>query len=133
LIATINGEFAFTEFTLHHDAMFSCLKIVEMLMKFDVKLSDIVKEIEPFYYTHAKIACSQSLKGVMMRKFLEVAKHKESSSVDGVKIWNDKHDWILMIPDQYEDALNLYIQAKTQKKGEALLEKYKAKIEKWAE
>lgn len=132
LIATVSGEFSFTGFTLHHDAMFASLKIVEMLIKLDIKLSDIVKEIEPYYYSYTKMPCSQALKGVMMRKFLEDAKNKESSSVDGVKIWNDKNDWILMIPDQYEDALNLYIQAKSKKRGEALFEKYKTKIEQWA-
>jgi mannose-1-phosphate guanylyltransferase/phosphomannomutase len=132
LMATVDGNFAFCEFTLHHDSMYACLKIIEMLMKFDLKLSEIVKKVQPFYYSHTKIACIQSLKGTMMRKFLSDAKNKESSSVDGVKIWHDKHDWILMIPDQYEDALNLYIQAKTKKRGESLLEKYKTKIENWA-
>lgn len=132
LIGTINGNFAFTEFTLHHDSMYTTLKIIEILMRFDVKLSDIVKQIVPFYYSYTKLPCTQALKGTMMRKFLEDAKNKESSSVDGVKIWNDKDDWVLMIPDQYEDALNLYIQAKNKKRGEALLEKYKTKIEIWA-
>lgn len=133
LIATVDGNFAFSEFTLHHDSMFCALKIVEMLIKFDLKLSEIVKKIEPFYYTYEKVACKQSLKGKMMRKFLEEAKNKKSSSIDGVKIWTSKNDWILMIPDQYEDSLNLYIQAKTNKSGKAIYKKYTQKIDRWAE
>lgn len=132
LIATVDGNFAFTEFTLHHDAIYACLKIIEMLIEYDLKISDIVKHAEPFYYSHTKLPCKQALKGVMMRKFLEDAKNKESSSLDGVKIWVDKHDWILMIPDQYDDALNLYIQTKNKKRGDALFDKYMAKIEQWA-
>ncbi len=113
--------------------MFCALKIVEMLIKFDLKLSEIVKKIEPFYYTYEKVACKQSLKGKMMRKFLEEAKDKKSSSIDGVKIWTAKNDWILMIPDQYEDSLNLYIQAQTNKSGKAIYKKYTQKIDRWAE
>lgn len=133
LIATVDGNFAFTDFMLHHDSMYACLKIIEMLIKFDLKLSEIVKRIEPFYYSYTKIACTQALKGTMMRKFFEDAKNKESSSVDGVKIWVEKHDWILMIPNQYEDALNIYIQAKNKKRGSALYEKYRVKIQEWAQ
>ena len=65
--------------------------------------------------------CSQALKGKMMRMFLEDAKGKKSSTLDGVKIWLDENDWILMIPDQYSDHLNLYIQAENDEKGEAIL------------
>ncbi len=131
LVATVNGNFAFTEFTLHHDSMYAGLKIIELLIKHDLKLSQVVKKIEPFYYNATTLPCSQALKGRMMRKFLEAAKGKQSSALDGVKIWTDTHEWILMIPDQYAENLNLYIQAKNRKKGEALYESYKAKIEEW--
>lgn len=52
-----------------------------------------------------------------MRMFLEDAHGKESSTLDGVKIWLDTNDWILMIPDQYNDHLNIYIQAESTEKG----------------
>jgi len=85
-----------------------------------------------FYYNISKAECSQALKGKMMRMFLEDAKGKESSTLDGVKIWLDKHDWILMIPDQYNDYLNLYIQAENDTKGQEILATYTAKIEQWS-
>ncbi|MBD3824957.1 MAG: hypothetical protein IE916_10695, partial [Epsilonproteobacteria bacterium] len=77
--------------------------------------------------------CSQALKGKMMRKFLEDAKGKRSSSIDGVKIWENDTDWILMIPDQYGEHLNIYIQAKDDAAGEALYAAYNAKMAKWSE
>ena len=67
-----------------------------------------------------------------MRKFLEAAKGKKSSSEDGVKIWENNTDWVLMIPDQYEDHLNLYVQADSEAAGEALLESYTQKIQNYA-
>ena len=132
LVATGEGNFAFTEFATHRDSMYATLKILEMLLAYDVKLSDLIEALPSFHYVATQVQCSQALKGKMMRKFLEDSKGKECSTLDGVKIWLDKNDWILMIPDQYNDHLNLYIQAQNDEKGEAILARYKAKIEKWS-
>jgi mannose-1-phosphate guanylyltransferase / phosphomannomutase len=132
LIATGEGNFAFTEFATHRDSMFAALKILEIMLSLDVTLSEIIESIPEFHYTSTEIPCKQANKGRMMRKFLEDAKGKKSSTLDGVKIWLDTHDWILMIPDQYADTLNIYIQAQTDAKGEEILATYKAKISEWS-
>ncbi len=132
LIATTDGNFAFTEFSLYRDSMYAAIKILEMLVKYEVKLSDLVAKTENFYHTQTKIECSQALKGKMMRKFLEDAKEKRSSSLDGVKIWENDTDWILMIPDQYDEHLNIYIQAQNDVAGEAIYDMYSAKIAAWS-
>ena len=132
LIATVDGNFSFTEFGYTRDAMYASLKIMELLSCHNIKLFDISGSADEFYYKDFTVTCSQSLKGKMMRKFLAEAKGKKSLSVDGVKIWENETDWILMIPDQYHEYLNIYIQAKDEKAGEALYESYSAKIATWA-
>lgn len=132
LVATGEGNFAFTEFATHRDTMYATLKILEMLIRHNVTLSELIAELPKFYYHTTKVPCVQSLKGKMMRMFLEDTKGKEASTLDGVKIWMDKNDWVLMIPDQYSDNLNLYIQAETDTKGEAILREYTAKIAEWS-
>ena len=67
-----------------------------------------------------------------MRKFLEDARDKRSSSADGVKIWLNETEWILMIPDQYSDHLNIYIQAENETAGKAIYTQYEEKIENWS-
>ena len=132
LLATGEGNFAFTEFSAHRDSMYATLKILEMMLHNDITLSAIIESLPKFYYQTTQVECSQALKGKMMRMFLEDAKGKESSTLDGVKIWLDKNDWVLMIPDQYSDHLNLYIQAVSNDKGEEILATYSAKIEEWS-
>jgi mannose-1-phosphate guanylyltransferase/phosphomannomutase len=132
LIATGDGNFAFTEFATHRDSMYATLKILEMIVRHGVKLSELMSNIPKFYYHNFKIDCNQGLKGKMMRMFLEDSKGKRSSTLDGVKIWLNEHDWILMIPDQYNDHLNLYIQAESDKNGMAILGSYSAKIQEWS-
>jgi len=133
LIATVDGNFAFPEFSLYRDSMYATIKILELLIKHDVKLSELVSNVELFYYAQTKIDCSQALKGKMMRMFLEDAKDKKSSSTDGVKIWLNESDWILMIPDQYSDHLNIYIQALDKESGEKIYDMYSKKIEEWSQ
>ncbi len=133
LIATMDGNFAFTEFAVFRDSMYATVKILEMLVKHEVRLYDLVEEIDKFYYHQRQIDCSQALKGKMMRKFLEDTRGKRSSLADGVKIWQNETDWILMIPDQYSDHLNLYIQAMDEERGEAILQEYEGKIKAWSE
>jgi mannose-1-phosphate guanylyltransferase/phosphomannomutase len=129
LIATVDGNFAFTEFGYTRDAIYAGLKIMELLSTYKVDLSNLVKSLDDFYYKQFQIACSQKLKGKMMRKFLQYAKGKKSCSTLGVKIWEAENDWVLMIPDQYGETLNLYIQAIDDEHGEALHKKYLEKIE----
>ncbi len=132
LVATGEGNFAFTEFSTHRDSMYATLKILEMKLKHDVKISEIIDLVPSFYYHTFQTQCSQALKGKMMRMFLEDAKGKKSSTLDGVKIWLAENNWILMIPDNYNDHLNLYIQAQTKQEGEEILHTYMDKIEKWS-
>lgn len=131
LIATGEGNYAFTEFATHRDSMFATLNILELIVKHRVKLSAMIGALPSFYYHTFQLMCTQALKGKMMRMFLEDAHGKESSTLDGVKIWFDTHDWILMIPDQYNDHLNIYIQAETEEKGEEIHKSYLIKIDEW--
>lgn len=132
LVATGEGNFAFTEFATHRDSMYATLKILDLMLKHKVKLSAIIESLPRFYYNISQAKCSQALKGKMMRMFLEDAKGRESSTLDGVKIWLSRNDWILMIPDQYNEHLNLYIQAENEETGQKILAEYSAKIEKWS-
>ena len=133
LIATVDGNFAFSEFGYTRDAIYSSLKIMMLLKCSGVKLSELAVRVDDFYYKHFKVPCAQALKGKMMRMFINYAKDKKSSSEDGIKIWERDTDWILMIPDQYNEHLNIYIQAKKKEDGKAMYEKYMQKIAAWAD
>ncbi len=132
LVATVDGSFTFTDFTYTRDAIYASLKIMELLSTYKVELSQLVSSLESFYYQHFLVDCPQKLKGKMIRKFLEYSKNKKFCSKVGVKIWEDKNDWVLMIPHQYSEHLNLYIQAGDTISGNALYEKYLQIIEKFS-
>ncbi len=131
LIANTDGHFAFSEFGLSTDAVFSSFKFLECLSLSGRKLSESVKELPEFAYRGENVACPSEYKGKMMRKFLEDGEDKKSSHTDGVKIWLDEKEWILMIPDQHREFLNIYIQAKNDTNANKIFEEYQGKINTW--
>ncbi len=129
--ANIQGNYVFTELSFSPDAMFTNIKILEMLSKTDETISSIMDFIPDYFFKHVVIGCPSNKKGKMMRKFTEEAMDKEASFIDGVKIFEGGKSWILMIPDQYEDYIHLYIQAENEEKGNNLLNMYTEKINHW--
>ena len=132
-VANLDGNYMFPEFSFSPDGMFASVKLLEMLAKTKLTPGQVLKSFPDYYFKHVLIGCPSSLKGKMMRKFTEEAMNKEASFIDGVKIYEDKKNWVLMIPDQYSDNLHLYVQAENKEKGEKLLETYREKINKWIE
>ena len=130
-IGTTEGSYAFTDFSLHFDSLFASMKLIEMLSRQEKRIGELASTFAPFYYHETKVECPSNLKGKMMRKFLEDSVGKEASHVDGVKIWVSQKSWVLMIPDQNNDFLRLYIQSESKTGGEKILKEYSKKIEKW--
>jgi len=132
LIANLNGNFAFCEFAYSYDAIFASIKILEMASSIEMTLEDIKSSVGNFYFHYEKVPCASNLKGKMMRKFMEASVGKEASFIDGVKISIRKNDWILMLPDQHADCLNIYVQAAKQSDGEAIFTEFATKIAEWS-
>ena len=131
LIANTDGNFAFTKFGLNRDAVYSSFKILEILQKSNKSLSKIVDKLPKFSFKGENVPCPSSFKGKMMRKFLEDAGDKKVSTKDGVKTWINDDEWILMVPDDNRDFLNIYIQAENEKSSSKIFWRYQDKIEKW--
>lgn len=131
LIASTDGHFAFSEFGLNNDSIFATFKILELLKRADTTISKISKKLPSFAFKGENVSCPSSKKGKMMRKFLELGKDKKVSTTDGVQIFLDDNEWVLMVPDEYNEYLNIYIQAKDEDSANNIFTTYKEKIENW--
>lgn len=129
----LDGNYCFTDMSLSFDGMFSSVKILEMLSRSSLKVSEILSFIPDFYFNHSMITCPANLKGRIMRKATEEAIGKKASFVDGVKIFEDDRSWVLVIPDQYGDSVHLYISSDRVEKGQEILSDYNDKIKQWIE
>ncbi len=127
----IQGNYTFTDLSFSPDSMFTSVKILEMLSKTGESISSVLNQIPDYFFKHIVIGCPTNMKGKMMRKFTEEAMDKEASFIDGVKIFEGRKSWVLMIPDQYEDLIHLYIQAENEERGKELMKIYTEKINRW--
>ncbi len=133
LVADVDAHYAFTEFGYHSDAIYASLKIFEFMVMHQISFSQILSEIDDFYYCHSAVECPAALKGKVMRLFMKEGEGHDLSFVDGIKIIFALHEWVLMIPDDHEDMVHLYVQAVSERTGEVIKERYLQKIKSWIE
>ncbi len=130
LVADVDAHYAFTEFGYHSDAIYASLKILEFMTMHKMNFSRLLEDIEDFYYAYVSLPTPSSVKGKVMRHFMQEAKGYNVSHLDGIKILIEEHEWVLMIPDDHEDLVHLYIQSFDHQRGEALKKKYTEKLNK---
>lgn len=131
LLADVSGLFAFTEFGWQTDAIYSSVKLMQLLCNHKVTLKEMRESVPDFYYRHIDIEVKLNKKGTIMRKFLEDSKEKKTTHEDGIKINLNKTDWVLLIPDDYYDSVHLYIQAASKDVGEKISREFEEKIQTW--
>lgn len=129
-IGDTGNYFRFTEHSASPDAMFACVKIMEMLAKTGLCLSAVSRQIPEYAYFHSVISCPVEVKGYLMRKMSEEAREKDASFLDGIKIML-KNGWVHMIPDQYSPNVHLYAEGDNRFEGDKIMAEYVEKINSW--
>jgi len=124
-------NYTFIDNGSHADAMFSSIKILEMLARQNVNLNEVLKTIPEYFYSHTVINCPLELKGFLMRKMSEEAMDKDASFLDGIKIIFKNKGWVHMVPDQYTANVHLYVEAGKEKDYKQIHTEFKDKINGW--
>ncbi len=127
----LNRNFIFIKNGIHADAMFSSLKMLEMMAKQNVRISDVLKTLPEYHFSHTVINCPLEMKGYLMRKMSEEAMDKEASFLDGIKIMFKGKGWVHMVPDQFTANVHLYVEAASAKEYNSIHGEYKDKINGW--
>ncbi|MBN3033910.1 MAG: mannose-1-phosphate guanyltransferase [Candidatus Saganbacteria bacterium] len=122
------GGFIFPEFQCAFDAMFSSLKLLEMLAKSKVKLSEVAAEVPKINMASKEVSCAAEHKGKVLRSIVDSLGEEEVDLTDGVKIFHG-NDWALVLPDPSRPVIHLYAEAETEKQAAKLIDKYIEKID----
>jgi mannose-1-phosphate guanylyltransferase/phosphomannomutase len=131
MIADLDCSFVFPEISYAADGLFTTVKTLEMMAKSSIDTKDIMKNYPDIYYMHYSINCPEDKKGFLMRKMSEEAADKDASFIDGVKITFGNKSWILVVPDQNNSNIHLYVESSDKKEGDYLSNYYKEKINGW--
>lgn len=133
LNAVIAGEEAggviWPEVHLGKDGFITALKILERMCKEGRPLSSLIAEIPSYYNSKTKLECPPEKKQVILKKFREKVKGDgRINSMDGVRVDFDD-SWIILRASGTENLMRIFAEAKSQKKADELLRKYKRIVE----
>jgi mannose-1-phosphate guanylyltransferase/phosphomannomutase len=126
------GGYIFPEFQPAFDGMFAIGKIMELLAQQETKISRIKREIPDFNVEHLRIPCGWEKKGFVVRKLIETyGKNYKLDLIDGVKIWVNSTDWVLVLPDPDETFVHLYVETHREKDTQLLFNEFSTKLNSW--
>lgn len=123
------GGFIFSQFLPAFDAMLAFGKLMEIMAKTKLTLSQFMEEIPPFYMASLNMDCSWQDKGRIMRMIIEDAGEDKVELIDGVKIYPAEKSWVLVLSDPAEPVLHLHAEGKTHEEAQHLVKEFKKKIE----
>jgi mannose-1-phosphate guanylyltransferase/phosphomannomutase len=111
------------------DAMFGFARLVTVLRKTGLKLSEVIDEMPPFPMAYAQVRCPWDVKGTVMRSITEGSRDSERvETLDGIKIY-DRDQWVLVLPDAVEPVFHVYAESPEQAASEAIVLDYVKRIE----
>lgn len=116
-----------THFQPAFDGLYSLAKILELMAREKMNLSELVSVLPPYYTDRKSVDCSWEDKGRIMRSLFEENKEKEIEVIDGLKVFHEQ-GWALVLPDAEEPVFQVYSEANSQEEADALTSLYTGKI-----
>ncbi len=133
LVGGTKGGIIFPGYSHATDGMFSIMKVLEMLASSGKTLSSIEKETPKLFMAKKNIFCTREQKGKIMRKLVEESEGKNRQLIDGIKIFFDKYEWVLCIPDSEREIFHVNAEANTRSRALKLVREYTRKINRFQE
>jgi mannose-1-phosphate guanylyltransferase/phosphomannomutase len=118
------GSFVFPELHPAFDAMFALMKLLELLARFDMRLSEVVDQLPPYYLIRTQVNCPWEYKGKVMRILSEQYRERREEPIDGVKIDLGAEEWVLVLPDADRPLFHVLAEARSRDSAQALADKY---------
>ncbi|MEM3396955.1 MAG: phosphoglucosamine mutase [Thermoplasmata archaeon] len=123
-----NGGMIFPEFQYCRDGGMAAAKMVEVLAKTGMKLSELIDSLPKYAQVKTKVECPDAKKEVALKKLVEYYRDEKVDTTDGVKIMFDKA-WVLVRPSGTEPIYRVYAEAETMERAKKLSEENKKLIE----
>jgi len=123
------GGFIFVKDLPYFDGMFAIGKLIELLSKSGVSLSQLKKDTPSLDPSHIEISCPFDKKGLVMRKLSET-KIFDPNTIEGVKMIYDD-GFVFVLPDSDRPVIHIYSSFTSKDKEKKMLDEEKKEIEGW--
>ncbi len=123
------GQFIFPEFQPVVDGLFAAVKVLELMARYDTRLSEVLTQVPAFYTANAHASCPWEVRGRVMRLLNERLEGIERDTLDGIKVWLAEDKWVLIRPDPDRPILHLDAEAQSSEEAQALIAEYLQLVE----
>jgi mannose-1-phosphate guanylyltransferase/phosphomannomutase len=104
-------------------------KLLEFLATQQTTLSEVIASLPPFKVIHERVPCPWEVKGTVMRRLIENSPSDQVDTTDGVKIWINETEWVLVLPDPDYPQFQIYAESASQAQALALVQRYAELVE----
>ncbi len=122
-----SGNFILPGFMPGFDAAATFVKVLDLLAKHKVKLSDVVADLPRSHVVHEQVVTPWDQKGAVMRTLMEQSKDRRVVLVDGVKVLHDD-GWALALPDPEEPVTHIWAEGTSNDAARRLAQEYARRI-----
>lgn len=122
LAGTAEGELLSPDFSAGFDAMFTFVKLLELMSRHKVALSEVRSVTPKVHQLKRELPCSSLEKGRLMRRLLETMKDHDLEMTDGLKILFPG-GWVLVVPAPSRPSLMLWSEGQTAEQAQQLITK----------
>jgi mannose-1-phosphate guanylyltransferase / phosphomannomutase len=122
-----NGGYVFPEHLLGFDAIFTLIKLLELLAKEARPVSAVRAEIPRAAYEHRLEVVPWDAKGRVMRTMVEMHRDAPVDLADGIKVFVDG-GWVLVLPDPDMPRYHIIVSMEDTDKARALADRYSALV-----
>ncbi|HVX18069.1 MAG TPA: sugar phosphate nucleotidyltransferase [Acidimicrobiales bacterium] len=121
------GGFILPGFLPAFDAAAALVKLLELLAKEQVRLSEVVASLPRVHMVHETVVTPWERKGLVMRSLMEQSSGRPIDLIDGVKVWHGDA-WVLTLPDTEEPVTHLWAEADSDAEARRLAQEYARRI-----
>jgi mannose-1-phosphate guanylyltransferase/phosphomannomutase len=130
-VAGARGEFIFPHFLPAYDGMFAAAKLLEALAGSGARLRELADRYPTIHVRQQRVACPWGRKGAVMRRLMEETEAETRDLVDGVKVWKNEDEWVLIIPHSHKPYFVVTAEGADAGSAAALLDHYTRQVERW--
>lgn len=111
------------------DGAMSTVLILQIMAKTGRKFSELIRELPQYFIEKGKVGCREELKERALEKLISEVKGLNINTIDGVKIWLEKKQTILIRPSGTEPIYRLYAEATTERAAKQLVHEYTLRLQ----
>ncbi|MHA1798922.1 MAG: sugar phosphate nucleotidyltransferase [Candidatus Helarchaeota archaeon] len=123
-----SGAFVFPDFHVQRDGIFAAVYLIQLMLKEDKKLSEIIAEFPNFYMARKTIKCPLQRRGKIMLSLIEEAYDHNFNTLDGIKIYFD-YGWVLIRPSEKDDEFDIFSESRTKHEAEEIVKHWADEIQ----